>query len=178
MMRWNGFAPALVFGAVAAAALLVFEPLVSPLLGVRGALRVFVVGAATLYLLGLGASWRRGFVAAALAGTLGVLLLALPLGLTATATGAAALVAWGRSGILYRSRPARDACVELALGIGGLGLASFLAGGSLVSLALAVWGYFLVQSTFFAIGGIGARRDPAPGDPFERAAAELAALLR
>lgn len=177
MRRWNGFAPALVFGAVAAAGLLVLEPLLAPWLGLRGSLRCFAVGVATLYLLGLGESWRRGFVASALAAALGTLLLAMPLGVASTAYGAAGLVALGRSGVLYRARPLRAFCLEALLLLGGTALAGFLAGTSLTSLALAVWGYFLVQSAFFLVGGVSIRREPGPVDPFERAAAELQALL-
>jgi len=178
MMRWNGFRGTLVFGAVAAAALLAFVPLAAPVLGPRGALRCFAVGIGALYLFGLGGSWRRGFVAAGAAGGLGLVLLALPLGVTATTLGSAIGIALCRSGILYRSRPLRACSVEVLLGLGGLGLAGFLAGSGLASLALAVWGYFLVQSVFFLVGGIGARREPAPGDPFDRAAAGIEALLR
>ena len=41
MTRWNGFSRSLVFAAVAAAALLVLEPLLASLVGGRDALRLF-----------------------------------------------------------------------------------------------------------------------------------------
>jgi hypothetical protein len=91
-----------------------------------------------------------------------------------TAVASAGLIACGRSGILYRSRPLRALVLESLLAAGGLVFAGQLAGAS---LALAAWGYFLVQSLFFLVGGIEARPDPGPADPFERARAELLALL-
>ncbi|MGH0033196.1 MAG: hypothetical protein ACQGVC_25675 [Myxococcota bacterium] len=178
MSGWNGFGRALVFGAVAAAALLLAGPLLAGIFGAVGALRVFAVGVAVAYLAGLGPDWRRGFVAAGAAAALGALLLLLPFGIAWTAAGAAAIVAVCRSGLLYRARPLRAWSVEAVLLVAGLALAAFLAAGSWASLALATWGYFLVQSAFFLAGGVRARREPAPGDPFERAAKELAALLR
>jgi hypothetical protein len=104
--------------------------------------------------------------------------LALPLGVPGTAVAAAAIVAGIRSGLLYRARPLRAWAAEAGLGVGGLGLAQLLSGGSLVSISLAVWGYFLVQSVFFLIGGVTARRPEGPIDPFDRARAQLLALLR
>lgn len=177
MMRWNGFGSSLVFAAVAAATLLAAFPLLAPVVGGGTALRLFAVGSVSLYLAGLAPSWRRGFVAAVAASTLGVVLLALPFGVPCTVAGAAAIVALCRSGILYRQPLLRALVAEALLLAGGLALASFLAGSGLVSFALAAWGYFLVQSVFFLIGGVRVRREKGPADPFDRARAELLALL-
>ena len=177
MMRWNGFGGALVFAAVAAAALLVSFPLLAPVAGAVAALRLFTVGIAVVYLTGLAPSWRRGFGAAVVATVLGAILLILPFGVPCTVAGAAGIVAVCRSGVLYRQRTLRALVAEAGLLAGGLALASFLAGGGLVSWALAAWGYFLVQSVFFLIGGVEARRERGPVDPFDRARAELLALL-
>ncbi len=177
MMRWNGFGGSLVFAAVAAGALLVTFPLLAPVVGAAAALCLFSVGIAVVYLVGLAPSWRRGFGAAIVASVLGAILLILPFGVPCTVAGAAGIVALCRSGVLYRQRTLRTLVAEVGLLTGGLALASFLVGGGLVSWALAVWGYFLIQSVFFLIGGVEARRDRGPVDPFDRARAELLALL-
>ena len=58
------------------------------------------------------------------------------------------------------------------------GLARFLAAGGAASLALGLWGYLLVQSLFFLAGGVTVRLgSDARVDPFERARADLLALL-
>jgi hypothetical protein len=177
MTRWNGFGRAVVFAAGAAAAVFAAEVLLAPVLGARATLRGFALASAAVYLAGLGPSWRRGSAAAVAAAVTGVGVLTLPLSVSHTAVAAAGVIALGRSGILYRSRPLRALALEALLATGGLALASTLAGGGAASLALAVWGFFLVQSVFFLIGGIEARPDPGPADPFERARAELLALL-
>ena len=177
MMRWNGFSRALVFAAVAAAGLLVLQPLLAPVAGWNGALRLYAVAIAAAYLTGLAPSWRRGFVAAVVAAALGAILLALPFGVHCTIAGAAGIIAFGRSGILYRQRPMRAIVTEAVLLAAGLSLADFLSAGGLVSLALAAWGYFLVQSVFFLVGGVQPRREGGPSDPFDHARAELLALI-
>jgi hypothetical protein len=178
MMRWNGFGRSLVFAAAAAAALLLLLPLLAGVFGASGALRLFVVGVVPVYLAGLGPSWRRGVAAALMASAFGAPLLLLPLGVPATAAGAAVILAFCRSGLLYRQAPLRAFVAEAVLLAGGLALADFLAVGGIASCALAAWGYLLVQSVFFLIGGVSARREPGPTDPFDRARAELLALLR
>ncbi len=177
MMRWNGFGGSLVFAAVAAGALLVTFPLLAPVVGAAAALCLFSVGIAVVYLVGLAPSWRRGFGAAIVASVLGAILLILPFGVPCTVAGAAGIVAVCRSGVLYRQRTLRALVAEAGLTAGGLALASFLAAGGLVSWALAAWGYFLVQSVFFLVGGVQPRREGGPSDPFDRAREELLTLI-
>jgi hypothetical protein len=177
MTRWNGFARAIGFALAAAATLFAAQVLVAPLLGAHATLRVFAVGSVAVYLAGLGPSWRRGAAAALAAAVAGAVVLLLPVSVVPTAIAAAGILAACRSGFLYRSRPLRAVALEACLAAGGLALAGWLASGGVVSLALAAWGFFLVQSVFFLVGGIEARPDPGPGDPFERARAELEALL-
>jgi hypothetical protein len=56
--------------------------------------------------------------------------------------------------------------------------ARFLAAATPFATALAVWGFFLVQSVFFLVGGVQPRREPGPQpDPFEDAHARALALL-
>lgn len=176
MRGWSSFGRALGFAVAAAAALLVAAPLLAPVFGTRALLRGFAVGVAVVYLMGLGPRWR-GVASAAVAAGLGAVLLVLPLPVASTVAAMAGVVALCRSGILYRQRPLRALVAEALLLAGGLALARFLAGGGPVSWALATWGYFLVQSTFFLIGGVRVRREAPSEDPFERARAELLALL-
>jgi hypothetical protein len=176
-MRWDSFARSVGFAAVAALAVPAAFALAGPYIGVAATWKLAGVAAATLYVLGLAPDRPRRARVAVVASALGLLLLGLPLGVAATLTGAAAIVAVCRSGLIYRSRPSRGLAIEALLGGAGLATASFLATGSVASFALAVWGYFLVQSGFFLIGGVASRTDPAAIDPFERARRQLDALL-
>jgi hypothetical protein len=172
------FVRSLLFAIAAAAAVAVGTPLLAPLVGTHAALRFLTLTGVVAYAAILAPSRGSAVRAAALAAGAGALLLALPLGLGAQALAAAALLGGCRSGVLYRSRPARALLLETTLLGTGLALAAFLAGGSLARLALAVWGFWLVQSAYFAVGGVAARpHDAAPEDPFERARARILALL-
>ena len=98
--------------------------------------------------------------------------------LSGLALALAASVSFLRSGLLYESRPARAWAFELLLTGGGLALAASLLGRSELTMALAIWGFFLVQSGFFLVGGV--REAPAPTarpDPFEAAHARALALV-
>ena len=75
MSRWNGFGRSLAFAAIAAAALLVLEPLLASVVGARDALRLLAVGSAAVYVAGLAPSWRRGVAASLCASALGAALL-------------------------------------------------------------------------------------------------------
>jgi hypothetical protein len=172
------FVRSLFFAAAAAGALLVGTPLLAPLCGDRAALRFLILSGVVAYAAAAAPSRGRAAQACALAACAGALLLALPLGLHVHALGAAALLGVCRSGVLYRSRPARTALLEITLLGAGLALAAFLAGGTLLRLALACWGFWLVQSAYFAVGGVAARPDDSTQeDPFERARARILALL-
>jgi hypothetical protein len=172
------FARSLVFALGAAAALLVGAPLLAPAFGERAAVRFLLVAAIVAHAAMFGPSRSRGARAAAIAAGLGALLLTLPLGVRATAVAAAAILAVARSGILFRARPVRAAMLEGLLLGGGLAVAAFLAGPWLARLALATWGFWLVQSAFFAVGGIAPRpEESSNNDPFERARAQVLALL-
>jgi hypothetical protein len=172
------FVRSLAFALAAAAALLVGAPLLAPAFGERAGVRFLLVAAVVAHVALLAPSRSRSARAAALAAGGSALVLALPLGVGATALTAAALLGVCRSAILFRARPARAALLEGALLGGGLALAAFLAGPWLARIALAVWGFWLVQSAFFAVGGVAPRPEP-PGnnDPFERARAQVLALL-
>jgi len=177
MARPGGFGRTLVFGALAAVALPATLVLGAPLFGVAATLRGFVVAIAVAYVLVLARDVTGRVAAVAAAAALAGILLLLPLGLAATAVGAAGLVALCRSGLLHRGGVLRALAVEGGLAAAALAVAGLLAGRGAVSLALAVWGFFVVQSAFFLVGrGEAGRADAAP-DPFEQARARLLRLL-
>jgi hypothetical protein len=176
MPRWDGFGRTLAFAALAAAGLPVAVTFAGPIFGAEGATRLYLIAAAGIYAVGLCADRSRRAAALALAAFAGTLLAVLPLDLRATAVGAAAIVALAR-GALHADRPLRACTIEIALGAAGLAAADHFARGGLFALCLAVWGYFLVQSSWFLIGRRGPRAGEAAQDPFDRARARLVRLL-
>ena len=178
MPRWDGFGRTLLYALGSAAALPAAVVFLGPAWGTSAALGLYVWAAAGLYAWGV-ARGRRGRWAAA-AGALGGALLAWSFspGLAWSALGGAALVALCRGVIEPRQRRGRALAIELLLGGAGLGAAAFLASGGLRSLALATWGYFLVQSLYFLLGGRAGAGRAAELDRFEQARARLQQLLR
>lgn len=176
-MRASSFTGSLAFAVLAALGSVPWMIAASPI-GRSWALGTYSLGAAVVYLVWIAPSWRRGLAAGAGAG-LGALVLALLTPMpTGAVMGAALVLATVRSGYLFRCRPARAFVVESVLAGGGLAFAGALADGSLLGLGLAFWGYFLLQSAFFLIGGFTER--PADGprlDPFEVARRRALALM-
>ena len=172
-----GFTRSILFAVAAAAGLPVAAWLLSPLLGASAALATYTGATAIVYLAAMAPSRRAGVAAAALAALLIAGLLVLPLRLSTLAAGAAVVIAVCRSGLLYRSRPLRAILLESTLVVGGLALAGFLAGKDLASGALAMWGFYLVQSLFPLAAGVEPRSPQAEVDPFDRARGQLRALL-
>ena len=177
-MRWNSFARTLGFGAVAAAGLPIAAALFGATVTFSHLLAPYLVGAIALYAAGIAPTRTRGVTAGGLALLLGLLLLAVAGGVTELAIGAALILSVVRSGLLYRLRPARAIVLEAGLLLGGLSLAKFLLIGGLGGVSLALWGFFLIQSLFFLIGGVALRPEASPPrDPFEHARTELISLL-
>jgi hypothetical protein len=177
MPRWDGFGRSLVFAALAAGGLPVAVTFGAPLFGSATSVRLYLIAVAGLYAAGLSEERSRRLSALVMATGVGTLLALLPLGLAGTALGAAGIVAVGRSVIAQRHRTLRACVIESVLAGVGLAVAGFLASGGMLSLCLAVWGYFLVQSAYFLIGGRAARHSDPPRDPFERARVRLERLL-
>jgi len=177
-MRWNGFGSSLVFAAAAAAGWPAFAVLVGPVLGLGGALPLYATLVVALDVFGIARRPAHGVMAACLALGLGTGVLLLTRGAGEALVGSALVLGFVRSGMLYRARSARACLAEAALLGGGLALARFLAVPGLLGTALGIWGFFLVQSVFFLIGGVRERRAAAGGlDPFDLARTRLAALL-
>jgi len=178
MIPCNTFARSALFAAVAAAGWLPWVLLVAPILGVWNARTLYLVAVTGVYVAGLSPQRRRP-LPVALATFLVATVVALIARTTAElAIGLAAILGIARSGFFYRAAPARAAATELILLVGGLVFARFLAAVSLPATALALWGFFLVQSVFFLGAGVRARtlNGPHP-DPFEEAQRRALALL-
>jgi hypothetical protein len=178
MMRWNTFGRSAVFAALAAAAWLPWVITVGPPIGVWQARALYLVAVLMLAVAGLGPPGRRRFSVALGAGVLGCGLTVVATSTTELCLGLAVILGLARSAFLYRAAPARAVATEAMLLIGGLLFARFLAGPTLIATALALWGFFLVQSCFFLVGGVHARAHEAGHvDPFEHAYQRATALL-
>ena len=177
-MRVASLAGSLGYAFVAGLAAVAWTLFATPWLGRPMALAMFVTVSITFYLLSIAPTWRRGVRAAALCAGVSVLTwIALPIPGVMLLASAAAL-AVGRSGLLHRSRPARALVTEVALLAFGLAFARGLYGGGALDVGLAVWGFFLLQSTFFLLGDQRhAQPSAVPGDPFERAQAKMEEVL-
>lgn len=177
-MRWNTFGRSALFAAAAGCGVMPWLLGAAPLLGIRGALSVYLVIVAATYVTVIAPSVRRGMQGGLLVGGLGAVLAVGAHSLPELALGLGVLLALARSGLLYRSPSARAVTMEVVLVAGGLLFARFLAGTSLLSVTVALWGFLLVQSTFFLAGGT-CPRPPAVGDkdPFEAACERAISLL-
>lgn len=177
-MYWNTFGRSALFAAAAAMAYVPWMMAAPVIVGTRGALTLYLIAVTATYLAGLAPTLRRRLgvsVAAAAAGTA----VALVAGsLPELVIGLAVVLATGRSAFVLRRSFARAVTIEAVLGLAALVFARFLGGVSPLSMAIAIWGYFLVQSFYFLIGGARVRSafDVHP-DPFEAAHARALALL-
>lgn len=177
-MRCDSFARSALFAAGAAVGWSVWTIIASPIVGPRNALALYLTGATALYIAALSPRrWRRLSVAVV------AVVLAAALALCARTTtelaiALAAILGIARSAFRYRAAPARAAALEVTLLVGGLLFARFLAGSTLSSTGLALWGFLLVQSLFFLVAGRHPRSPTAPrADPFDDAHRRAVALL-
>jgi hypothetical protein len=177
-MGWNTFARSAVFAALAGFGVAPWLLLAGPLLGMRWALTFYLVALAAISVLVFAPSLRRGLAACAAVSVLGGCVAVTTRTLPELALSLAVLLATARAVFLYRRRSARAVALEGGLIGGGLLLARFLAGPSLVSIMLALWGFLLVQSFFFLVPGARVRERAAPQrDPFDAAYERARALL-
>jgi hypothetical protein len=177
MLRWDSFTRSLAFAALAAAGLPVAVTFAGALFGAESAARLYALAAAGVYAIGLCPDRGRRVAALAFVAFAGAILALLPLDLRATAVGAAGIVALVRGALLAEGRPLRALAIEAVFGAAGLAAAAHFARGGLFALCLAFWGYFLVQSGWFLIGGRAAGAGEMARDPFDRARARLVRLL-
>lgn len=178
MTRCNTFARSALFAAVAAAAWLPWVLVAGPIVGVWSARALYLVAITALYIAGVAPQRTRRMTAAVVAGLVATGLALVAHTTVELAIGLGAILGIARSGFLYRAAPARAVTTEATLLVGGLVFARFLAGASLTSTALALWGFLLVQSLFFLVAGVRVRatggRHP---DPFDEAHRRALALL-
>ncbi len=176
-MSWNGFGRSLVFAAAAAFGWWLVHPLAGALLGTSLAARLYLAFLVPLYVAGIGHDRRRALHASVVLGIGAAVVtwLALPFGATCVALASGLGVA--RSGWLHQARPFRAWLTEVVLLGAGLALADFLIQAPAATLAYGIWGFFLVQSAFFLVGGVAPRQPEPTRDPFDLARARLDALL-
>ncbi len=171
------FGKSLWFAALAAGALPLWLLLARPILGTDPAIGAYFVIAAAAYLGAIAPARGRALVAMLVAAAVG--------GFAAIVTRApgelvlvlAVLVAVARSGFLYSCSPARGVAIEALVAGGGLLFARFLFGPTVAALILALWGFFLVQSLYFLLGGRHAPVVARHPDPFQDAYGRATALL-
>jgi hypothetical protein len=177
-MGWNTFGRSAVFAALAGCAVAPWLLIAGPRLGLRWALTFYLVALAAASVLVFAPTLRRGLGACAAVTVLGGCVALATRTLPELALSLAVLLAAARATCLYRRRSARAVAIEVALIGGGLLLARFLAGPSLVSIMLALWGFLLAQSFFFLVPGVGVgERAEAQRDPFDAAHERACALL-
>jgi hypothetical protein len=177
MIRIDSFGRTAAFAAVAALVWMPWAMLVGPFLGVPAARALYLVAVAALYSGGLAKRPPRRVSTTVLVAIVGCLLALVARGTPELCLALAAVLGVVRSGLVHRTAPARAVALEAGLLIGGLLFARFLAAGPLAT-ALGVWGFLLVQSCFFLLGGIVVRaEDGRHLDPFEEACARATDVL-
>jgi hypothetical protein len=173
----SAFAKSLCFAAVAAGALPLWLLLARPILGADRAIGAYFVLAAAAYLGTIAPARNRALAAAVAAAAVGGAAALVARAPSELVLLLGMLVAVVRSGFLYRSTPARAVMVEAIVAGGGLVFARFLFGPTVTAFVLALWGFFLVQSLYFLLGGKHASSFARHPDPFQDAYARATALL-
>ncbi len=171
------FSSSLIFAAVAGLAAVPYLLVALPAFGL---VRTFSIGAVLLvaaYIVVASPSLVRGLRSGALTLALGVGLYALAPGVVVLFA-SAILLGVVRSGLLYRAKIGRAFAIEAMLFLLATSVAQLLAGSTVQSYGLAVWGFFLVESTFFLFEGARSRAESGSAeDPFERARREATRLM-
>jgi hypothetical protein len=177
MTTWNTFVRSALFAAVVAALWFPWAILVAPLVGLWQARALYLTAVTALYIGGLGPRRAHAVPVAIVTAVVGAAVVAVVGSTAELAIALALLIAIARSGLLYRANLARALMTEAVLLGAGLLFARFLGGYTLISTALAIWGFLLVQSTFFLIGGVRARQVVECGDAFDEAHRRALVLL-
>ena len=162
-MNVRSFSGTLFFGIAAGVGFPGFSLLTAPVLGGAGAFQVWVALGAIAYAALLGIGWRERIIGAFTASAFVVPAALLADGIVGLIAGAALAVAVARSYLLGTDRIARTIAIETVLAVFGFAFVRSLGGAGLFPIALAIWGWFLVQSLYFLIGG-GLPRPTASGD--------------
>lgn len=172
-MSWRGFVPGVGFAACAAP--------VAGLVGVVAgpyAHAPIAVAVVAFYAAGLVRGPARAAGTFCAIAALGAILHAAGATLGEVGVALAASLGVARSAAALRARPARAALVEGALGLAALALAAWLYAPSAAGIALAVWGFLLVQSAAWLVPGAVARDGhETSSDPFEDVERRVRGLL-
>ena len=188
----NSFTRNLLFALVAAGGYPVYAAISVGPLSPRTVFVSYLTLCAATYLLGIARGPARATGAAALCMVSGTFLWLS--GLSAVVVGMALAVCIGvlRSGLLHaadseanpQNRPSfvRSFFIEAFLILGGLTLSRFMLSGGLFPIPLAIWGFFLVQSGFYLVGGLARQlRETTDnengGDRFEQACRQAYAVI-
>jgi hypothetical protein len=176
-MKPHGLGRGLAFALFAALGTLPWQLLFAPFVGYASAFAVYMLGLSVAALLFLAPSLRRALGAAAVA-----TLVLLPIALLAPAPSVALLAGLcmlgvGRSGMSYPRPFARALAVELSLGLCASLAALFFYDLGLFGSALAVWSFWLVQSTFSLLPGRSLAAEAPAGDAFDQARAAAERLM-
>ena len=168
-MTVRSFAGTLAFGIAAGIGFPGFAVLSSPLVGTHTALWLWIALGAIAYSALLGRGWRERITGAFIATLFLIPTAFLTSGIAGIAMGAALAVAIARSRLLGTRHIARTVAVESVLAAFGFAFVTALHGPGWFAISLAIWGWFLVQSLYFLIGGLVS--EPAAGDidPFDLA---------
>jgi hypothetical protein len=180
MRWWNRFSTSLLFAILVAGVYPIYIGIAGTLIGRHLAFSVYLLATAAIYLLGIARHPTVGLAAGAAVFGSGVLMIvcgasAVQLGLM---TGL--LIGVFRSGLLQggdralADRFGRHFVREFFFVGGGTAFAIYFANGSHYPGAFALWGFYLVQSGFFLLGGQAARDRSRPAshdgiDDFTRA---------
>ena len=173
----RSFSGTLGFGLAAGIGFPGFALLAAPFLGAPTALNLWLALGAISYSALLGRNWRERITGAFLAAVFVVPAALLAHGTASLAMGAALAIAIVRTHQLGTGRLARMIALEGMLAVLGFAFVTALSGPGWVAASLAIWGWFLVQSLYFLVGGLVAQGADADVDRFDLAAREVARIL-
>lgn len=174
-MRIDRFGHGVAFAAIAGLGIMGWQLATSPVLH-DAALPLGLTLLALAWLFGLARSAASGFKLLLGAGPLALLVALVTGDLLITAVMLTVIIGVARGVFITGHSAGRAVLIEALTGVSALALAGFLLSGGLLSLGLATWGYFLVQSCAMLPGG--ARQAKASAvDPFEAAHARASQLL-
>ncbi len=176
-MSVRSFGGTIGFGLVAGIGFPGFAALCAPLIGSHAALRLYLALGAILYSALLGRDLRQR-VSGAFGAALFVVPTALLTGEIASMAMAAALAtAITRSWRSATNQLPRTIGIEAGLAVFGFAFVAALGGPGWVSISLAIWGWFLVQSLYFLVGGLSDAASHDAVDPFDLATQEVNRIL-
>jgi hypothetical protein len=178
MTRIDSVGRSAAVAAAAAGVWIAWRVVAAPLFGVAAARAIYLVVVTALYAGALAASPPRRASTAVLVGAVGLASSAVAGDGPGLVLALATVLAVARASLLRRTTPARAVAIEAALVGGGLAFARFLATGAAQPTALALWGFFLVQSCAFLVeDGESPTYDGQHPDAFEEAYARATEAL-